>query len=579
MKNLLKNNLLPFMYLCFVMYWYLFLNRYQTLFFREQAQLFQFSWAYFMQYLSLPAGITGYAASFLIQFFHYPAVGACIYFAIFFALYKTFQTVLRKYSLFENSQFIPALPSLLFLPVSAHIQFDPAWQLSLIPALAGFTLLTAVAEKKFYYLYIPALVALLYLFAGSNIIITTVLFVFYSLTRREKKWKPCLLSVAATILVSLFFLHFVYLTSFREACFRYTPFREGKPQGLFVFHAVSWLSVLLIPPVGMLFRKIRIRAGGYKYLFMDAGLFVIAAGVILKHYNPNMENVLKMIYYAENRQWEKILDVSVKMPAGPFSCFYANMALQKKGELGERMFHYSQIGLPGLFISSEDMISCCLMSDLYYQMGVFNESRRYAFESMVSFSGVKEISLLSMKRLVSCAILQKNAPLVSKYGGILARTLFYRDYVHEHKDDRAEEHLSGTGNAVNVFGKSLLVSILENNPRHKMAFEYLMAYYMLDGDYESAKNCFDTWYSNFDYTHIPTHYAELLILYNHISRSPDEAFFEKYPVPEEMRESFGRMNMLLATKRNSDIIHMLENQFKHTYWYYIQFPLVSNQKK
>jgi hypothetical protein len=561
-----------------VTYWYLFLNRYQTLFFREQAQLFQFSGTYFLQYLSLPAGITGYVSSFLIQFFRFPAVGACIYLAVFFASYKAFQSVLRKLSLFENSQFIPALPSLLFLPAGAHIQFDPAWQLSLIAALAGFTVLTAVAEKRFYYLYVPTLVALLYLFAGSNVILMTLLFAVYCLASKEKKWKPCLLSVAATLLVPLFFLHFVYLMSFREACFRYTPLHGGVPQGLFVFHAAAWLSVLLIPLTGMLFRKIRIRAG-YKYLFLEAVLFVSVAVVILKHYNPNMENVLKMIYHAENRQWEKILATSVKMPAGPFSCFYANIALQKKGILGDKMFHYNQIGLHGLFINSEDMISCCLMSDLYYQMGVFNESRRCAFESMVSFSSIKEMDLLNMKRFVSCAILQKDERLAAKYEGILARTLFYRDYVREHKDDQVEEPLFETGDTVNVFGKSLLISVLKNNPRHKMAFEYLMAYYMLEGDYESAKNCFDTWYSNFDYTHIPTHYAELLILYNHISKNPEDAFFEKYPVPKDMRESFGRMNLLLTAKRNSSIINMVKNQFEHTYWYYIQFPLVTNQKK
>jgi hypothetical protein len=579
MGNLLKKKLLPLIYLCFVMYWYLFANKYQTLFFQEQAQLFQFSGTYFLQYLSLPAGITGYAASFLIQFFRYPVVGACIYFAVFWALYRTFQSVLRKFSLFENSQFIPALPSLLFLPVSALIQFDLAWQLSIIPALAGFTVLTAVAGKKFYYLYIPALIALLYLFAGSNIIITTSLFVFYSLTCRKKKWNPCLLSVVMTLLVPLFFLHFVYLTSFREACFRYTPLHERAPDDLSVFHAASWLSVLLIPVAGMMFRKIRIWAGGYKQLFMDACLFVFVSGIILKHHNPDRENFYKMIHYAENGQWEKIIDTSLKIPANPLSCFYVNMALQKKGELGDKMFHYDQIGIPGLFLDSEEIIPCYLMSELHYHMGIFNESRRYAFESMVCFSNIKEMNLLNMKRLVSCVIRQKDARLVAKYGGILAKTLFYKDYIHKQNDSVQEEQLSETGNAVNVFGKSLLISVLENNPRHKMAFEYLMAYYMLEGDYESAKNCFDTWYSHFNYTHIPTHYAELLVLYNYINGDPEDDFFEKYPVPAGMHEKFERMNLLLAAKRDSDIINMIENQFKHTYWYYIQFPMIIRQKK
>jgi hypothetical protein len=550
------------------------------LFFQEEAQMFQFSGSYFQQYMNRPSGISGYLASFLIQFFRYPAAGGCIYAVVFYALYKAFQCVLRKFSLFEKSLFIPAVPSLLFLPASTHIQFDFASQLSFIIALAGFAVLTAAAKRKYYYLYVPALTVLLYLLAGGNVFITVVLFVFYSLTCGEKKWKPCLLSTVVSALVPFLLLHVAYPVPFREAFLGSTPFHKGKPEGLFLFYAASWLSVVLLPFIGILFRKICAGMGRWKYLLVaDAGLSAIVIGVILWSYNPNMENVIKMIYHAEKEQWEKVLTTSAELPAGHYSCFYANLALQKTGEMGEKMFRYNQTDASGLFLVSEDMISCYMMSDLFYQMGVINESQQYAFESMMGFMDIKEANLLNVKRLVSCAALRKDVRLVSKYQGILDKTLFYGNCAQKYKSLMAEDApLTESGDTVNVFGKSLLISILKNNPRHKMAFEYLMAYYLLDADYEGAKNCFDTYYSNFDYANIPTHYAEFLILYAYINRAGTD-FFEKYPLPGIMREDFEAMNLLLMAKRNNNIINTLEKQFKGTYWFYIQFPLIASQKK
>jgi hypothetical protein len=551
------------------------MNRYQTVFFQEQAQLFQFSENYFLRYLHQPAGITGYLTAFLIQFFHYPFVGACIYTAVFFSLFKIFQTVLKRFSLFENSVFPSAVPFLILLPASAHLQFDFACQTSLLPALAGFLALTEVAKNKFYYIYIPVLTVIIYIFSGGNMFLSTLLFLFYSLASKPATIKACLPAIAVSIIVPLYFAHQVYLIPVKEIFLRYTPFAAAQPHELFRFHLVSWLSLLLIPFLGIIFNKIRLRMHYYMYFSIDTVLSLIVAVIILKNYNPNMENTLKMISNAENRQWDEIIIDRNNMPAGAFTCFYTNLALQRKGELGDKMFHYDQIGVPGLFLDKEDLISSYMMSDVFYQMGIINEARRYAFESMMNFSGIKETNILNMKRFISCAIIQKDKPLVAKYRSILNKTLFYRRYTLP--DSVPEVQASTTGDAVNVFGTDLLISVLQANPHNKMAFEYLMAYYLLEADYEPAKACFDKYYSNFNYTDIPVHYAEFLILYKHVNYLGDD-FFEKYPISIDLREKFEMMDLLLSTKLNSDLISILEKRFKKTYWYYIRFPLIAEQK-
>jgi hypothetical protein len=564
-----------FLFAGFVMYWYFFLNRYQTLFYQEQAQMFQFSWTYFLQYLNQPAGITRYFASFLTQFFYYPLIGACIYSLVFFLLYRVYKLVLNEFGLFKKSFLIQALPGLLFLPASANLQIDIANELALVVALAGFIVLTKTIESKFYYLWIPLIISILYILTAGNILPVFALFLLYLLLSKSKKRLLHLFTIILSAVIPMLFWRFVYIIPLDKVYYILTPFNL-QPMIYYDFGTVAWLSVFLIPLIAAPFRTLK---PGFKFiLYSNICLSVITLGIIIKNYNRNSENIIRTVYYADNEQWAEILDISKKSAPGMFSCFYTNLALQRTGRLPDEMFKYNQIGPEALMIGLDDNFTCYMMSGLFYQTGLINDAQHCSYESMSGYSSNKEINIQNIIRLLACAIIKKDSCLVSKYQGLSDKTLFYKNYWQNHEPELMAKPVIQAGNTFYENSQAFLTSVLKYNPYNKAIFEYLMACLLLELDYENVKKCFDSYYSNFEYPVIPVHYAEFLVLYKHVNNLDDD-FYEKYPVPVNIRERFEMMDLLVSAKMDEQIKKILEERFKDTYWFYVRFPLVASKQK
>ncbi len=570
-----KKDILPlvacFLLSGFVVWWYLFLNRHLCLFYREQSQMFLFSWEYFLQYLEQPGGITAYAASFLAQFFYYPVVGTGIYLLVFLGFYKIFRLVLDKFSLFGSSFIVAFIPGLLFLSANINLQFDIADELAVMIALSGFILLTKMIREKFDYLFIPLVISGFYILVGGNVVLSLVLFILYSFSKRQKGYWKQILTAILSLSIPVALWYFFYLISFKDACIALTPFRYLDARWV-DFRVIAWLSVVIVPVVGMLFKNVK--AGRKWMLSYNIGLSIILLIIVLKQYNPTTGNIVKMGYDAENDNWESMINTGKETPVGPLNCFYTNLALQKTGQLAEKMFCYDQIGVPGLILDMQDNFSCQVRSELFYQLGLINEAQHYAYESMIGYASVKEPNIRNLKRLLECAVIRQDKALSAKYEKILDETLFYKDYT---KKQGVKYPSAIVMKDIFIRDMSVvLASILEDNPGNQAVFEYLMAYYLLERDYEKAKICYDRYFSNFSYPHIPVHYAEFLMLYKRINKL-DDSFYTLYPVSRDIRERFEMMDILVSSEMDKQIQKALEDGYKDTYWFYVRFPLVNVQ--
>ncbi len=571
-----KKRILPlfacFLLSVFVVWWYLFLNRHLCLFYREQSQMFLFSPEYFFQYLERPGGITAYAASFLTGFFYYPVAGTGIYLLIFLGFCKIFKSVSDKFSLF-GSLFIAAfIPGLLFLSASINLHFDIVDELAVMVALCGFILLTRMARSKFYYLFIPVTTSVFYILVGGNVVLSLLLFVFYSFSQQQKGYRKQVPSAVLSLSVPVALWYFFYPVSFKDACIALTPFRY--PDAYWTdFRVIALLSVIVVPAVGMLFKNVK---AGRKWMpAYNIGVGVILLVIILKHYNPTTGNIVKMGFDAENDNWESVINTGKETPVGPLNCFYTNLALQQTGQLAEKMFCYDQIGAPGLILDLQDNFSCQAKSELFYRLGLINEAQHYAYESMIGYASVKEPNIRNLKRLLECAVIRQDSALSAKYEKILDKTLFYKNYTKK----RGAKYPSAIV-MKDIFVRDMsvaLASILEDNPGNRTVFEYLMAYYLLEREFEKAKNCYDRYFSNFPYPRIPVHYAEFLMLYKHLNKL-DDSFYERYPVSRDTRERFEMMDVLVSSAMSKEIQKALEDGYKDTYWFYVKFPLVNVQK-
>ena len=554
----------------FVIGWYGLLNHYTCIFYREQSQLFLFDCDYFLSYLRMPGGLTDYAASFLIQFFYYRLSGVLVYLCLFLCFYVVTKAMFKQFSLFSQSFFVAFIPGLLFLPVSANMLFDLSDELSLILALCGFLALTKLTKNKYYYLLIPLSVTVLYILTGGNVLLSLALYALSLLSRQPAKHfkyvAVSLLSLAIPVVIWYFF----YIVSFKTACFSLTPFRYSNAS-LLNARCIAWFSVLFLPVAGMFLKKIKVGKIGVS--IANIGLAALILVPIVKQYNPDFENILKIGLDAEHQQWEEVIHTAQKLPASPQNCYYTNLALQRTGQLAEKMFYYDQIGTSGLFLDLKDYFSYYANSELFYQLGWINPAQHSTYESMSGYTFIKEPNIRSLKRLYDCSVIHQNTTLSTKYGNILSRSLFYRDYARQNTDYPAALKMR---NQLMLNIPDVLETLLEDNSTNRALFEYLMAWYMLERNYDQAKKTFDRYFPSFSYPHIPTHYAEFLLLYKRL-KNLDDRFYEQYPISRELREQFDRMDSLIQKYIDKSTQKVLEDNFKHTYWFYVRFPLVQVQ--
>ena len=168
--------------------------------------------------------------------------------------------------------------------------------------------------------------------------------------------------------------------------------------------------------------------------------------------------------------------------------YYTNLALYKTGHLGDRMFYYNQIGVPGLWLNREgDEISLFLGGELFYHLGNINEANRWAFDSMVS-NGQSSPRLL--KQLVLTSLINGDLAVAGKYLYQLERSFFYRNWAKHYRNFLNDPELMLKDPEITgkrhfliktdfVSGSNdtgiALKPLLEDHPDNRMAFEYYMS--------------------------------------------------------------------------------------------------------
>ena len=95
--------------LFFVVLWVVLSTYESALLFRiNELSVFLFDGLFFEGMMSKPAGFLQYISSFLVQFFYYPALGAAIYVAMLYAVYRL---VVNVFELPKNYSLLAMVPA------------------------------------------------------------------------------------------------------------------------------------------------------------------------------------------------------------------------------------------------------------------------------------------------------------------------------------------------------------------------------------------------------------------------------------------------------------------------------------
>jgi hypothetical protein len=268
---------------------------------------------------------------------------------------------------------------------------------------------------------------------------------------------------------------------------------------------VAWLLALAIPLLVYVCRKWLKDSKGLVIPLCSFALVAVVMGtVVWKNANFKAEKVMQYDFMASHQQWNRIIETANKeKPNNQIGVTVQNLALAMRGVLLDQMQNYNQNGIAGLLPDVQsDATSPMPTAEAFYQLGMINVAQRTVFEAQEAILDFQK-SGRCYKRLAQTNLIIGSYEVARKYLMALQKTLFYREW--------ANETLSLLGDEVAIakhpeYGRlrkwaykdnfffsdhvtpEMLESLYSGCTDNSMAYQYLMAYYMLTGDRERYNN-------------------------------------------------------------------------------------------
>ena len=589
-----------FLFGVFAVTWFCVWNRYTVLYYQEQIQLFRFDRFYFLSFLDRPGGLCEYLGAFLTQFCFYPFAGAIILTAVLITFVLLFYDICRFCCNIGQMFFIPFIPAVLLMTSFVNMFFGMPEALALLFVLAGFRWYIVIIQKSWNFGVIKSwifgmiLVTATYFIAGGNALLLTALIIIYSLTNLKiskfKNFKITGLCISGilfwVVLLPWLSGRLFYVITLREAYFALTPFLFIMPTMDMI---LLWLS---LPILFLIFFLIcvqkkhaesrwnlsSLKMGVFNFLIV----FVMTACCAYTMYDRGSGHVInRMTFELQHGNFDTAIKVGKENPKNNrLVCYLTNIAIYESGQMPYLMFHYKQMGTAGLFLDwgfANASSIVWYLGEVYYRLGLILPAEHCTFEALVSSHKGPDAKVL--QRLALTNIARRDSATAEKYLRYLDNSLFYRNWAREQRTNLASVmrdvhfHIPGTPKPVRCkdffipyqMPEYTLLMLLESNPKHRMAFEYLMAYCMLQKDIEKVKWSMDNYYRYMDYPAIPTHYEEALLLYENVF---DEV--TGYRISNVTRERYEHyMQTVKAAQGNKRKFEQFRNQFSNTFWYYM----------
>lgn len=305
--------------------------------------------------------------------------------------------------------------------------------------------------------------------------------------------------------------------------------------------------------------------------------------------------LLRMVCCAQNRRWEDVLTWSERIPRSDAVLhdirteFQVNRALYFTGQLPDRMFAYPQIpDSQTLALVANNVVDMARAtprqcSEIFFELGRINESEHMASEALEIYGDWPCL----LERLVYINVLKGRPGAARRFLSLMECSLLNRDWARQigrllaedatlsndpiitsHRDLMVRR--DSIGDAIDQEG--MLLQLLEANPRNQMAFEYLMAHYLLTRQIDKlAANLHRL--DDFDYPCIPRHYEEALLMLQETGEA-ERLDLGKWRVRQVARERLDAFKANLSRfppHRTAEAYRTLYADFGESYYFFFVF--------
>jgi hypothetical protein len=577
--------------------------------FEEQTQLFLLTGDYFLSKIGFPGGFSGYMGGFLTQFYYLSLVGPLIIAILILVIQQLTRQILFKINQDRSFFLLSFLPAL----NAAMIMCDEFYPLS---AITGFILallsgLLYINVKNDKHRFISGLILIpvtYWLAGGSYLMLLLIAMVFESIAFlrsgkkiRSEKSKGSKIAPSSNLKVWYFIVYLVIAAGIPLLVKQYLILQPVMLTYMSEFYYNLRITIppaipviFLLPPVLMIIVSLfpATEKRWQVSFFAQFGLLLAATWFGFRLWaNFGAEEIMAYDYLVRNERWNDVIKFSEKNPPhNNLSLAMLNLSLAKTGQLGNKMFNYDQRSTGGLFLPFErEYVAPLMGNEIFYNLRLINASQEYAFESMETIPSLNKSARL-IKRLAETNLINGNYEVSEKYLKLLEKTMFYRRWAKETMKYLFNDDLINRDPDWGVKRKlmvkddfffkvqnmeSTLNMMLKENPQNKIAFEYLMAFYMINKDLRNFLNCIPMM-EKMNYKEVPVSYQEAIMYIIGLNSKDPMADTPAY-ISENTKN---RMKVYAGIYTNyPDAKERLTKKFSGTYWYYLHFKTVEKKNE
>jgi len=586
--------------------------------------VFYKGWPFFLPFLSYPGGPIEYLSAFLSQLFYYSWVGALVVTVQAWLLSVCIDYLLKAANLSRIRWICFILPILLLVLYTRYAYHFATTMALLITLLIACLYLKMTLSRTTTLSHLSTFLSLsviLYYLAGGAFLLFAAVCAIYELIFRFR-WKMSLFYLLSAAVVPYVMGLLVFGVSIIDAFCNSLPFswkilyyetrkREVTivyllyllpPLTLFVFGLLQILGKRLHFVKDRTKKKHRNKSSNLllkifsryrhspklKWAVESLLLLAIAGSVVFFSRNENLRTRFKVDYYAYHKMWPELLTSAQHNPENPFIAHAVNRALYHVSRLGYNMFSWPQH--PDYLFLSDKKYKWAYWQifDVFLDIGVINVAEHALTECLEGLGSRPMV----LQRLALINMVKGNLGSAKIYLGALSKTLFHADWANNYLDrlqtdpdlstDQYIQHLRSLYLDKDCLTYSLLMEktlswLLERNSQNRMAFEYLMARYMLNKQLSKLVQNIERLH-DFDYRELPTHYEEAALIYAYGTRKP--LHLSGYLSSPQMRRQIEDFTRILSSYGGNKqaASKELSKKFRNTYFFYYIYASIGTNK-
>ncbi len=528
---------------------------------------FSADWEFLKSSLSYPGGIVEYIGGFLSQLYYFSWLGALVVTAAAFSMYLAARVLVRPLAgqTLKIICYIPAIMLLIihnrydshlttFLSLSAALWFTVAYEkLSLRSSAAR----VVVFLVEFFLLY--------YIASGASFVFAFLATIYEIFVGRRKALKILFPAVAiGTYLIARYIFDLetkiIYLPPLWQLTYR--PWVRSIiiciyfffPLTLFIVGLWGWLYRKR-PSVNKSKKRDKHKPSAAKVpwrLFENNKVkwaiettlpVVILLVSIFASFDGTKKKLVQVDYLAYQEMWPEVLQTARQIQPKSYDicCIHdVDLALYYTGQLGDKMFYYPQ-GFDALMLfgaEGKGPAGRIFMkrSQLFLKLGHIGSAEKDAFEYLEIVGN----NPLILERLVTIKLVKGQFEAAKVFMKVLSKDLIFgnrgRKMLQNLQEDpelasdkqiqQLRSIASDTKSVSDMLDNEFFSQLLDKNKNNKMAFEYMMAFYLLSGQVEKIVPNIGH-LNDLGYKKLPQYYEEAVVIYM--------ATFKKTVLPTDVR--------------------------------------------